>query len=364
MGFSKEDGLISKTKSMVLSLCSMISGSSRFPSPMQIQKDQCTASAYKQCLQLPGLKTLIYAQESETPQGQSPTHQLNPLIILPYTIPQSSSLSSSSDFQSLFPSLSTHSSSYSSCSSGMDDMLGTESGVYMSPDALKMPEIDQKTNGCSYPGKRKRERATMTGEYPPPIPLLARTGNLPGHMPWILARHYSNGRLILKEEKVKHHEYFEAYRENGRLILNLVPLDDTFRCCHSVCEESDNDEWEIELEDLEFFRGDQELEKVEEYYEETEADAEDNDYVNKRSIRISSTFSVPKFYHGNERYGDPRKCLTYSGRIISESNSIFCNIAGDDQEEGNSAPLTFCNIIPPMTTTSLQTACDVACLVK
>ncbi|XWS23849.1 hypothetical protein CRYUN_Cryun28dG0050400 [Craigia yunnanensis] len=311
---------------------------------MQIQK-QCTVSVsvsvYKH-LQQPGLKALIYAQET------TQTHRLKPLIIHSYTIPQSSL--SYSDFQSLFRSLSTLSSSYSSWSSAMDDMLGTESGVYMSTNELKMPEMALKPNGYNYHGKRKRGRA-MIGEYPPPIPLLARTGNLLGHMPWILARHYSNGRLVLKEEKVKHHEYFEAYRENGRLILELVPLDDTFRCCHAIYEDNDDDA-EIELENLEFFQG-EELEKVEEHDEETEtADDDDEDNVNQGSITISSAFSVPKFCHGNERYGDPRKCLTYSGKIIAEPSSIFCN-AGE--EEGSSAPLTFCNIIPPMTT---RIVCD------
>ncbi|XWS21549.1 hypothetical protein CRYUN_Cryun30bG0063700 [Craigia yunnanensis] len=325
MGFLHEDELISSIKSMVLSLCSIISGSSRFPSPVQIQKDQWTAS-YQQYLQLPGLKTIVYAQES-TPQTQSPTQQLNPLIIHSYTIPQSSPpLSSlSSDFQSLVRSLSTHSSSYSCWSSGMDDLLGSESGVYMSTNALKMPETDQKANYYNH-GKRKRGRA-MTGEYPPPIPLLARTGNLPGHMPWILARHYSNGRLILKEEKAGHQEYFEAYRENGRFILDLVPLDDTFRCCHVVCEKNDEEE-AIELENLEYLQG-EESEKVEEYDEETEAaadDEEDNGYMRQGSIRTSSAFSVPKFCDGNERYGDPRKCLTYSGRdyIRIEFNIFQC----------------------------------------
>ncbi|XVE60428.1 hypothetical protein DITRI_Ditri05aG0127900 [Diplodiscus trichospermus] len=330
MGFLPKDGLIPRmSKSIVLSLHSIVSSSSRLSSSMQIQKDQCTAFADKQYLHLPGLKTLIYAQET-TPQTQSPCHQLNPLIVHSYTIKQLSTPSSlSSDFQSLFRTLSTHSSSFSSCSSGMDDMLGTESGVYMSPNALEVPEIDQKANVYNH-DKRKLGRE-MRGEYPPPIPLLARTGNLPGHMPWILARHYSNGRLILKEEKVKHHEYFEAYRENGRLILYLVPLDDTFRCCHAVCEQNDDDddddeeeeEEEIELENLEFLQG-EELEKFEDNDEETEeeaaaADEEDNGYVYPGSITISTAFSVPKFCHGNERYGDPRKCLTYSGRhIISE----------------------------------------------
>jgi len=63
-------------------------------------------------------------------------------------------------------------------------------------------------------------------EFPPPIPFLAQTQNLASHMPYVLKRFYTNeGRLIIKEEKVKHHEYFHASRENGRLTLKLVPLD-------------------------------------------------------------------------------------------------------------------------------------------
>ncbi|KAK7373071.1 hypothetical protein VNO80_06467 [Phaseolus coccineus] len=66
--------------------------------------------------------------------------------------------------------------------------------------------------------KRKENRV-----FPPPIPLLARTQNLAPHMPWVLKRYYtSEGRLILKEKKVKHHEYFRAHRANGRLTLHLV----------------------------------------------------------------------------------------------------------------------------------------------
>ncbi|KAG6707282.1 hypothetical protein I3843_06G021800 [Carya illinoinensis] len=75
-------------------------------------------------------------------------------------------------------------------------------------------------------GKRDWRLAREKKEFPPPIPLLARTGNLQSHMPWVLRRHYtSDGRLILTEEKVRHHEYFRAHRANGRLTLQLVPLD-------------------------------------------------------------------------------------------------------------------------------------------
>ncbi|KAJ8772247.1 hypothetical protein K2173_027424 [Erythroxylum novogranatense] len=72
----------------------------------------------------------------------------------------------------------------------------------------------------------QRSSSRNRGEFPPPIPLLARTENLPCRMPWVLRRYYtSDGRLILREEKVRHHEYFRAHRSNGRLTLHLVPLD-------------------------------------------------------------------------------------------------------------------------------------------
>ncbi|OMO85767.1 hypothetical protein CCACVL1_10008 [Corchorus capsularis] len=328
-----------------------MSGSfSRFPAaitPMQIQK-QCSttpspASYNIEHLLLPaGLKTLIF-----TPQTQTPTT----LIIHSCTIPKTRS-PSSPDFQSLFRTLSTHSSSYSSCSSGMDDMLGTESGVYMSPNELQVPE----TESSSGNGKRKQQRGSaMTRQFPPTIPLLARTGNLPGHMPWILTRHYKNGRLVLKEEKVKHHEYFEAHRENGRLILQLVPLDDTVKCHHTVYEEINGDE-ELELEENIGFCQGEELDKVfdEEIDETGDDDYDEEEEEEKGSITISSAFSVPKFCHGNERFGDPRKCLTYSGRFISESSSMFRNGGAGEQQEGTSDPLAFCNIVPS----------DVACLVN
>lgn len=66
-------------------------------------------------------------------------------------------------------------------------------------------------------GNKKQQR-----EFPPPIPLLARTGNLPCHMPWVLKRCYGNGRLVLREVPVKHHEFFKADRSNGRLVLRIM----------------------------------------------------------------------------------------------------------------------------------------------
>lgn len=71
------------------------------------------------------------------------------------------------------------------------------------------------------------KRSHCLRRFPPPIPLLARTANLSCHMPWVLKRTYKeDGSLVLKEVRVKRHEYFRACRENGRLTLQLVELDD------------------------------------------------------------------------------------------------------------------------------------------
>ncbi|KAI6687689.1 hypothetical protein NL676_024517 [Syzygium grande] len=101
-------------------------------------------------------------------------------------------------------------------------------------------------------GRRRRwEPKGRSREYPPPIPLLARTGNLPSHMPWVLRRHYtSDGRLVLTEEKVRHHEYFRARRANGRLTLQLVPLDGDAPYLPTIADD-DNDEEEEEEEEEE-----------------------------------------------------------------------------------------------------------------
>ncbi|KAL5078623.1 hypothetical protein RYX36_007044 [Vicia faba] len=46
-------------------------------------------------------------------------------------------------------------------------------------------------------------------EFPPPIPCVAQTHNLASHMSYVLKRYYTDeGRLIIKEQKVKHHENY------------------------------------------------------------------------------------------------------------------------------------------------------------
>lgn len=114
-----------------------------------------------------------------------------------------------------------------------DDYIGNESCI----DLQNENDVDQydtsKSNDDPAPCNQAKEAKISSRKkkekrvFPPPIPLLARTQNLACHMPWVLKRYYtSEGRLILKEEKVRYHEYFRAHRENGRLTLQLVPLDE------------------------------------------------------------------------------------------------------------------------------------------
>ncbi|MCE3051957.1 hypothetical protein HAX54_051249 [Datura stramonium] len=76
--------------------------------------------------------------------------------------------------------------------------------------------------------RREKKKVKIEREYPPPIPWLAKTDNVPSsQMPWVMKRYYtSDGRLIIKQEKVERFQYFEAHRTDGRLMLNLVPLND------------------------------------------------------------------------------------------------------------------------------------------
>ncbi|XVE55440.1 hypothetical protein DITRI_Ditri03aG0158800 [Diplodiscus trichospermus] len=136
-----------------------------------------------------------------------------------------------------------------SASSLMGDYIGMESCFYLDSNQEVFGGAGVKDNSnnndsgvCSQSrGKReeRRSRVEIKREFPPPLPSLARTENMPSHMPWVLQRYYtSDGRLILREEKVRHHEYFLAHRSNGRLTLHLVPLDD------NIDEIDENDEIE------------------------------------------------------------------------------------------------------------------------
>ncbi|CAK7347086.1 unnamed protein product [Dovyalis caffra] len=330
------------------------------PSPMRFPKEW---SAY------PGLKNLVhYSSQGLDPNLTHPCYHLHS-----YMIPAPSAPSSTTS-QPLLGSL-TKASSYSSFSSALDDLIGAESGVCMNSNIEE--EIGRREILEAYhnQGKRK-QRYAMRKEYPPPIPSLARTRNLPGHMPWILTRHYIDGKLVLIEERVKHHEYFEAHRENGRLVLNLVPVDDKVTCSHFVCK----DEEEEELQGLDFFEeketersSDQEFiheeEEGRESYQEIEIASDDyvgklkdsdeavDDEVKSEKLATASV-SLPKssLKNGSKNCGDLRKCFTYGGRMISEINlpcnsNVHRNAAGECMNiHSGSAPLDFGNICYPMTT--------------
>ncbi|OIW02402.1 hypothetical protein TanjilG_04995 [Lupinus angustifolius] len=130
----------------------------------------------------------------------------------------------------------------SNITTNSDDYIGNESCIDLQNENDMVDICETYKTNCDNKAKKsckKNEKRV----FPPPMPLLARTENLACHMPWVLKRYYTTeGRLILKEEKVKHHEYFRAHRENGRLTLQLVPHDD-----HDEDEEEDEDEDEEEF---------------------------------------------------------------------------------------------------------------------
>ncbi|VFR00343.1 unnamed protein product [Cuscuta campestris] len=80
-------------------------------------------------------------------------------------------------------------------------------------------------------------------QFPPPLPWLARTGNSPSsRVPWIMRRRYTeDGRLVITGEKSERHEYFEAYRSDGRLRLRLVPLDVLLVPADEIADEEESD---------------------------------------------------------------------------------------------------------------------------
>ena len=213
--------LFSKAKSMISSLSAGIimlwtSGSL---SPIQTPK-VCSPPDLDQYLQL-GLKTLIYPQPYHHQNPAIAYHHHHPEVLQSYMVLNSSTPPPPPTPLSLLPS------------QILDDLIGTDSGVYM----ITSSNYDQQANNgiCNKWNSQRQRVAKEERHYPPPIPLLAQTGNLVGRMPWILTRHYVDGRLILRRQRVQHHEYFQTLRENGRLILNLVTME---------CDDDDEEEEE------------------------------------------------------------------------------------------------------------------------
>ncbi|EXC06686.1 hypothetical protein L484_021522 [Morus notabilis] len=176
-----------------------------------------------------GLKTLIYKEAKTCHDQQQIIHSYKALASLrpPKTTPPS--LSSTK--------LLTNYSSWSSSSLVLDDLIGTDSGVHiLSSSNINIDDDIGKTtsgaenNKCNnkhLPNKDRihDRRVKQWKKYPPPLPGLARTGNLACRMPWIWTRHYSEGKLVLQGQPLERHEYFEARRDDGRLTLDLVSIE-------------------------------------------------------------------------------------------------------------------------------------------
>ncbi|GLT93857.1 hypothetical protein SLE2022_116280 [Rubroshorea leprosula] len=157
----------------------------------------------------------------------------------------------------------------SSSRSSLGDYIGMESCC----DLKEVEESFLSSWACSErrgePDQYHQRRKTVKREFPPPIPLLSRTENLPSHMPWVLKRYYtSDGRLILREEKVRHHEFLRAHRSNGRLTLQLVPLDDNVLLPPFAPEKIENDDEEVHAETTEYIDEVVNEKKQESFHEE------------------------------------------------------------------------------------------------
>ncbi|CAI9775440.1 unnamed protein product [Fraxinus pennsylvanica] len=95
--------------------------------------------------------------------------------------------------------------------SALGDYVGVESCVEFVMDFNDLMPATNNTGG----GRQRRVMKMEKKEYPPPI------------LPWAMKKYCTDdGRLVIKEQKLKGQEYFEAHRANGRLVLNLIIVDD------------------------------------------------------------------------------------------------------------------------------------------
>jgi hypothetical protein len=197
----------------------------------------------------------------------------------------------------------------------MGDYIGMESCLDIEDEEEVHASKAAESGAYSkYRGKRDQRLAMIKKkEFPPPIPLLARTENLPCRMPWVLKRHYtSDGRLILTEERVRHHEYFRAHRANGRLTLQLVPLDDSVWPPSSSADEDESDK--------------EENEEADDYMESDDVDGGDQveSEIIVRKDRISVVEDSAPPANGSAGIGGngAGKCLKYNN-VASGSSCLF-----------------------------------------
>ncbi|KAA8538032.1 hypothetical protein F0562_027388 [Nyssa sinensis] len=204
------------------------------------------------------------------------------------------------------------------CCSEMGDYIGMEScfDIQHNEDLVSTEKNRRAADNSRRRGSGKHDRRCemkKEKEYPPPIPLLARTENLPSHMPWVMKRYYTgDGRLIIKEEKVKHHEYFRAHRANGRLTLQIVPLDDDVLLHHPPAD----------------YQNDYLSDDEEETVEDGEPHHDDNDDDDDESVddwdRTVVDLSSKSTESGTVLMGGAGgKCYKYNSTVGSSSWNVF-----------------------------------------
>lgn len=137
---------------------------------------------------------------------------------------------------SLFSWPSSSSSSHDKSPDG--DILGSESGVHMCCSQDVQPWEDAKScvpKLCL----QGRVHLAKKRDIPPLISILRKDGpNYKGHLPLSPHSDGEDGRLQLGENGEEQCEYLATIRENGRLIMNLVTVNNSIN--------SDND-WDKEI---------------------------------------------------------------------------------------------------------------------
>ena len=176
-----------------------------------------------------GLKTIVHSEEENLHKRVLHCYNMSKTE----TAPSQVSETCSSLWRRLSKSLwSSSPGSTAIPSTVMGDLIGTESGDYLSCDLidelLGLGQSQSQRREFKVKKKKKRENKV----FPPAITLLRETGG-GGGMPSCFKKEYGeDGRLILKVGKVKrYYEHMEANRENGRLIMKLIhhdgwPIDD------------------------------------------------------------------------------------------------------------------------------------------
>ncbi|KAL6962634.1 hypothetical protein U1Q18_037593 [Sarracenia purpurea var. burkii] len=320
-----KEGLLNKVRSVVSVIYGIVLWVTRLSSSIHTPKS-LPFHRHRQ----PGLGALICSTPHNINSDTSSS--------LPSSSSSSSSMLLSSSSSSSFLLKSTaKTSSSSSWSSTMGDLIGTESGVYTScsndQEALEgMEERKPFTNHHQRKRNQKigRNKRESDNQYPPPLPSLARTGTLTGRMPSVLTRHYTNGRLILREEKVNHFEYFEARRENSRLLLKLIPLDqNTSKYC---CCQSDDETVEREKHQL-IEEGKENMDEDGDQYENDEGERLSHNDQEEKGSTIVLASSMPEPWmdylkilkRSKNGEGDIRRCFTFAGEEIT--NSSFFPVA-------------------------------------